>query len=84
MSRCRFFINERIDDNNCFNSDVYIIDRETYDMYSNSWNDLIDLCKLLNVMQEDKEQLLLVIQSLRKQNAKLKGRLDDLGVEYFE
>ena len=38
---------------------------------------------LLNELAEDKRQQRILIDSLKKENQKLKLRLKDLGVEYF-
>ena len=38
---------------------------------------------LLNELAEDKRQQRILIDSLKKENRKLKLRLKDLGVEYF-
>lgn len=44
---------------------------------------LEEACKLLNEQNQDIKQLKILVESLKMDNKKLKGRLTDLGVEYY-
>lgn len=53
--------------------------------YVFSYNsDAEEVCDLLNKFYEDKLQYEILVDELKRQNAKLKSRLNDLGVEYYE
>ena len=43
-----------------------------------------DLCEMLNDLHDENKELRLLVDSLKQQNKKFKGRLDDLGVEYYD
>lgn len=42
-----------------------------------------EVCALLNELYDENKELRMVIDGLKQQNQKLKGRLNDLGVEYY-
>ena len=42
------------------------------------------ICDLLNELHEDNRQYKILTDELKKQNKKLKARLNDLGVEYYD
>lgn len=45
--------------------------------------DCFNACELLNELHEENKELRIVVDTLKKQNMKLKTRLIDLGVEYY-
>ena len=46
--------------------------------------DLTEIEDMLNRLNDENKELRMVIDGLKQQNQKLKGRLNDLGVEYYD
>lgn len=42
------------------------------------------LVDLLNELNDENQELRILVNSLKEQNNKFKGRLNDLGVEYYD
>ena len=55
----------------------------TEDKHEGHINDAYELCKELNRLCEENQQYKILTDELKKQNKKLKARLNDLGVEYY-
>lgn len=76
MSEKRFTINmeyECIDD---AKEEIFIDFNDRIDFYK--------LCEFLNKLNDENEQYKILTNELKRQNKKLKARLNDLGVEYYD
>ena len=56
---------------------------ELVDLLNRQNNQIITSNHRSRILKEDNNQLRILVESLKTENKKLKGRLTDLGVEYF-
>ena len=54
------------------------------DKHEGHINDAYELCRELNRLCEENQQYKILTDELKRQNKKLKARLNDLGVEYYD
>ena len=61
-----------------------VIDHDVIFYENDAVIDYDDVVDLLNEQDADNKQLRILVESLKTENKKLKGRLNDLGVEYYQ
>ena len=64
--------------------DFVVKDHNTNKTYGTLQGDDKSLMELLNELNDENKELRLLVDSLKQQNKKFKGRLNDLGVEYYD
>lgn len=84
VSTCGFHAVKNIQTNKYYWGDKREQVGELVDLLNRQNNQIMTSNHQSRILKEDNNQLRILVESLKKENKKLKGRLTDLGVEYYD